>query len=164
MVNAHPVICRLMKAALAEVVSIQSEVGDSSWSEAAFLAEFSSATSSIWGARLGGALVGFLVIQEVLDESHILNLAVAGACQGQGIGRTLLSDVLHDLFRRGRNTVFLEVRPSNLRARALYESIGFREVGRRVAYYRDNAEDAVVMRLELRGFVEQSRLSERSAA
>lgn len=164
MVQAPPVICRLMKAAIAEVLSIQSEVGDSSWSEAAFLAEFSSATSSIWGARRGGALVAFLVIQEVLDESHILNLAVAGSCQGQGIGRLLLCDVLHDLFRRGRNTVFLEVRPSNVRARALYESIGFREVGRRVAYYRDNAEDAVVMRLELLGFVEQMRQPHRTAA
>ena len=162
--TAQPVICRLTQAAIAEVVAIQEEVGDTGWSESAFVAEFSSATSAIWGARLGGGLIGFLVVQEVLDEAHVLNVAVSAAHQGQGVGRALLGYVLHDLFQRGRRTVFLEVRPSNVRARSLYESVGFSEVGRRQQYYRDNAEDAVVLRLDLLAYIERSRTPHRSAA
>ena len=67
----------------------------------------------------------------------------------RGIGRLLLGTVLDEARRRGLRLVGLEVRPSNAGALRLYESFGFRVVGRRRGYYYDTGEDALVMQAEL---------------
>ncbi len=67
------------------------------------------------------------------------------AARRRGIARTLLRGVLDDSRGRGFRTVALEVRPSNEHALALYDSLGFRIVGRRRGYYYDTGEDALVM-------------------
>ena len=96
-------------------------------------------------------VVGYGVLSVAAREAHLLNLCVAPAAQGQGHGQRLLRRML-DLARwHEAQRVFLEVRPSNPRAIALYEHAGFNEIGRRRGYYPTarGREDAVVMALEL---------------
>lgn len=95
-----------------------------------------------------GRIVAVCVAMDGVDEIHLLNIAVARAQQGQGIARALL-DLLYERCRaRQASLLWLEVRPSNERACALYIREGFVEVGRRKGYYPapDGREDALVMR------------------
>ena len=80
---------------------------------------------------------GFLIFWVVLDEMHILNLAVHPDHRRRSIARQLLAEL-----------AWLEVRPSNRAALALYESFGFKEVGRRPRYYDDTQEDALLLTLD----------------
>lgn len=90
----------------------------------------------------------YLIFWVVLEEMHILNLAVHPAQRRQGIARRLLSEGLAQARTLGAEIAWLEVRPSNLAARALYESFGFKEVGRRPHYYDDTQEDALLLTLD----------------
>ncbi|HEX4229939.1 MAG TPA: ribosomal protein S18-alanine N-acetyltransferase [Bryobacteraceae bacterium] len=94
-------------------------------------------------AEIDGQVAGFLVSRSVHLEREILNLAVAPEWRRRGIAKTLLE---HHLAQGG--THFLEVRESNLAAQALYRTLGFREVGRRLGYYDRPAESAIVMRMK----------------
>ena len=89
----------------------------------------------------------YLIFWVVLDEMHILNLAVHPAQHRRGIARRLLSEGLVQARSLGAELAWLEVRPSNAPARALYESFGFEEVGRRPRYYDDTQEDALLLTL-----------------
>jgi len=90
-------------------------------------------------------IVGFMGVWYMVDQLHLVTIAVDPGRQGQGTGRRLLLDCF-DLAREAElNEVVLEVRQSNARARALYEHFGFREAGVLKDYYKDNHEDAVVM-------------------
>jgi len=97
-------------------------------------------------ASARGGVDGYVIAQDAADEGEILNLAVAPAQSRGGIGRALVEQVLVALAERGARQVFLEVRESNAAARALYEGVGFEEVGRRSRYYRRPVEDAIVLR------------------
>lgn len=96
-------------------------------------------------------IVGYFLMSVAAGEAHVLNVCVAPDMQGQGHGRRLLHALLK--LARGRNVtrVFLEVRPSNANAIALYHDEGFNEIGRRPRYYpaADGREDALVMAMEL---------------
>lgn len=94
----------------------------------------------------GGPVVGYVVAWFVLDEGEIANLAVAPEARGRGFGAMLLDAAVAEGERVGVSTMYLEVRSSNLRARRLYESRGFVEVGRRRRYYRRPVEDAIILR------------------
>lgn len=106
---------------------------------------------SCWLMQADGEPAGYAVLMMVLDEAHILNISVAADCQRQGLGRRLL-DHLGDVARTvGGRQMFLEVRPSNAAALALYARAGFETIGRRKGYYpaAGGREDALVMRLPL---------------
>jgi ribosomal-protein-alanine N-acetyltransferase len=96
-----------------------------------------------------GEVLGYVVAWFVADEGEIANLAVAPAGWGSGIGRVLLDAALAEAKQRRIESVYLEVRDSNVRARRLYQSRGFEEVGRRAKYYRRPVEDAIVLRRTL---------------
>jgi [ribosomal protein S18]-alanine N-acetyltransferase len=91
-----------------------------------------------------GALAGYLCLQLVLDEAEILDVAVAPALRGRGVGRQLVEGALSQSRRLGAALVFLEVRVGNAEAILLYRRLGFREIGRRKGYY-DDGEDAILM-------------------
>jgi len=97
----------------------------------------------------GGVVLGYVVAWFVADEGEIANLAVSPAGWGGGIGRALLDAALAEAVLRRIDSVYLEVRDSNERARRLYQSRGFEEVGRRRGYYRRPVEDAIVLRRAL---------------
>ena len=81
----------------------------------------------------------------VLDELHVLNVAVAPGHRRRGLARWLLAFAIAKASRMGATRGLLEVRAGNADALALYESLGFRPIGRRPAYYRDPPEDALVL-------------------
>ncbi|MGY4830956.1 ribosomal protein S18-alanine N-acetyltransferase [Sphaerotilaceae bacterium SBD11-9] len=108
----------------------------------------------LYGAQ--GELLGYFIAMEGVDELHLLNITVAPAAQGQGHARFLL-DELRALGRsKHAQQIWLEVRESNARARAIYEHCGFKHIGLRRGYYpasrsthASGREDAVVMSLAL---------------
>jgi [ribosomal protein S18]-alanine N-acetyltransferase len=104
-----------------------------------------------WVLHEGAAILGYAVLSVAAGEGHILNVCVDPALQRRGHGRRLLRALLHLARGRGAQRLFLEVRPSNPGAIALYESEGFNEIGRRPRYYpaHDGREDAIVMAMEL---------------
>ena len=105
-----------------------------------------------WIMRRNARPVAYAVMLTVLDEAHLLNIGVARDSQRAGLGRELLRFLIGEARRRGSTQFFLEVRPSNLPALALYRAYGFQQIGRRKAYYpvRDGGrEDAIVLRLDL---------------
>ena len=99
----------------------------------------------------GGAPIGYCVWQEVADEAHVHNVAIATRCRRLGLGRRLLAACLGLAARRQARRGFLDARAGNEAALALYRSLGFREVGRRRRYYAEPAEDAIVMEVSLEG-------------
>lgn len=138
---------------LVQVAAVEAAVQRFPWTAGHF-ADSMAAGYRCLVLEQGGELVGFSILMFVLDEMHLLNLAVAPAWQGQGLGRELLSRLLGVSRSEGAQQVFLEVRPSNARAIALYRSSGFEVVGRRAGYYPAEGglrEDAVVMRRGLDG-------------
>lgn len=98
-----------------------------------------------------GEILGYGMLSIAADEAHVLNVGVDPLYQSKGHGRRLLRELVRSARHHGAHRVFLEVRPSNLSAIALYHSEGFNEIGRRPRYYpADNGrEDALVMALEL---------------
>ena len=98
-----------------------------------------------------GAAIGYFVAMAGVDELHLLNVTVAPTHQGQGFGTLLLDAVNHHGLRLGFGRLLLEVRHSNLHARALYQRRGFVAVGLRRSYYPalQGREDAVVLCLHL---------------
>lgn len=101
--------------------------------------------------EIGFDLVGYGVMSTGAGEAHILNLCVRETMRGRGIGRTLLRQLLDLAVEAGVEDAFLEVRPSNLAAIRLYQSLGFVPVGVRRGYYQaaGGREDATVLRLDL---------------
>lgn len=103
-------------------------------------------------ADLDGEIVAYGVVAMGAGEAHILNLCVRGDLRGRSIGRQMLMLLLERSRQAGMEAVFLEVRPSNPHAIALYQSVGFAQVGLRKGYYQapDNGrEDALVLKLDL---------------
>lgn len=96
-------------------------------------------------------VMGFIVGRAVNDEWEIENIAVTGDARRRGLGSHLLGDFLHHIRGSGATQAFLEVRESNVAARALYEKWAFIEAGRRKAYYQDPPEDAVLLKFSFPG-------------
>ncbi len=103
--------------------------------------------SRCWVVELDGRVVAMLVGWFIVDELHIATIATHPEFRGQGIGRDLLSHALRSAREEGAVKSFLEVRESNEVAQKMYRSFGFVEDGRRSEYYKDNAEDAILMSL-----------------
>jgi len=135
---------------LDEVVAIERASFSMPWSRGAFLYELQqNRVARCLVMREDARVVGYLCLWEIGDELHITNVAVHPEHRRRGVGRALVSGVLDDARTRKLKLVVLEVRPSNHEARTLYESFGFRVVGRRRGYYYDTGEDALVMEVAL---------------
>jgi ribosomal-protein-alanine N-acetyltransferase len=120
--------------------SYQFEVGENNASEP-WLAEAQDANGR-------PVIAGYIVPWLLIDEVHIANLAVATSFRRMGLARRLLQQALERAATKGARKATLEVRAGNQAALALYESFGFRPVGRRKRYYHDNGEDALLMLLD----------------
>jgi ribosomal-protein-alanine N-acetyltransferase len=138
-------ICPMAEADLDRVLEIERACFPSPWLRQHFLDELNSAYAFPLSAfAADGTLVGFICPMLLLDEGHILDVAVDPAWRGRGLGRLLVQRVLDDCRSGGASFVSLEVRVSNVAAIALYRGMGFIEVGRRKRYYQDG-EDALMM-------------------
>jgi len=90
-------------------------------------------------------IVGYVGLWLMVDEAHIVAIAVREAYRRRGIGETLLAEAIDLALTNRQEAVTLEVRRSNTGAQALYEKYRFLKVGVRRRYYSDNHEDAVIM-------------------
>jgi ribosomal-protein-alanine N-acetyltransferase len=97
------------------------------------------------GTPGGGGLCAYCAFRLVLDEMHVMNVAVAPTARRRGLARWLLRFAMTRARREGAVRALLEVRAGNRQAVALYESLGFRRLGVRRGYYRDPVEDAIVL-------------------
>jgi ribosomal-protein-alanine N-acetyltransferase len=97
------------------------------------------------------AVIGYAILMMVLDEAHLLNISVSPSWKGKGWGRHLLNHMMQVGRDKAGLNMFLEVRPSNVSAIMLYESIGFNEMGVRPGYYpaQNGRENAVLMGVAL---------------
>lgn len=120
------------------------------WSEGNF-SDSLSAGYGCWMMLDGVEPVGYAVLMQVIDEAHILNISVVADRQRGGLGRRLLDHLASTARGAGATQLYLEVRPSNAAALALYAQAGFETIGRRKGYYpaKGGREDALVMRLPL---------------
>ena len=89
-------------------------------------------------------VIGYTGMWVLFDEAQITNVAVSPIYQDRGVGRQMMSAIMQIAKDKGANAMTLEVRPSNSSAMHLYESLGFKSVGRRPGYYEDG-EDAEIM-------------------
>ena len=99
-------------------------------------------------AAAARGIVAYCVYRLVVDDMHLMDVAVAPVWRRRGLARWLVRFALARTVRDGARRAFLEVRESNHPARALYASMGFSSAGRRAGYYREPPEPAVVLRLE----------------
>ena len=97
------------------------------------------------GASVEPRVVAYGGFWLILDEAHISTLAVDPAYRGRGLGEWMLVVLIETAMLRGAGELTLEVRVGNQVAQQLYSKYGFRQVGLRKAYYRDNGEDALIM-------------------
>ena len=118
------------------------------WSEKSIETELSCRLSLWLVAMEGEQVVGYVGSQTVIDESDMMNIAVHPDFRRRGIAETLVAALEDALRDRGSRALTLEVRTSNAPAIALYEKLGFRQVGLRKNYYRNPREDALILRKE----------------
>lgn len=129
-----------------DVRAIEIEVFPSPWPGNAYHRELTGNRSAhyqcLWREDQIAAYGGLWVVGE---EAHVTTIGVRRSEQGQGVGRTMFCALVNRAYELGANFISLEVRPSNEVAIHLYDSFGFRILGRRRGYYTDNGEDALVM-------------------
>jgi [ribosomal protein S18]-alanine N-acetyltransferase len=122
------------------------------WAEREYDALFAPETPtrvSLVAEHEDGGILGFLIARCVLKHWEIENIVVASEQRRGGIGSALVRRLLDQGARSGAASVHLEVRESNVAARQLYEKVGFSDSGRRTGYYRDPAEDALLMEISI---------------
>lgn len=135
---------------LEEVVAIEDAIYTHPWTRGNFTDSMHAGYDCrTW--RHDGELVGYFILMVAAGEAHLLNLSIAARHQRSGQGRALLREATELARRRGARSMFLEVRPSNLAAQALYTRFGFRRIAVRRGYYPAHAgrEDALVFTLPL---------------
>ena len=148
--SATPGLRALRESDLDAVMAIEQRAYPFPWTRGIFR-DCLLAAYPAWVLHEHGLVVGYGVVSLAADEAHILNVCIAPERQGRGHGRRLLRALVDYARDNGAARVFLEVRPSNPQAIALYHDEGFNEIGRRPRYYpsHDGREDALVMAMEL---------------
>ena len=130
---------------LPEVLRIEHDTFPMGWVGSMFEAELDGPVSHSVVLETDDALVGYALYRVVLDEAHLMNIAVEHIHRGRGLGMQLLEHIMQDSEALGAQHMFLEVRVTNKIARQLYSRSGFEEIGLRKRYYQDNGEDALLM-------------------
>lgn len=132
------------------IMEIEPQIYSHPWTRGNFSDSLKSGYSA-WVLMLHEQIIGYSLVMMVMDEAHLLNLSVAKAYQKQGLGRLLLEKMIEIARANQASNMFLEVRPSNISAIALYENMGFNEMAIRRGYYpaAHGREDAVLMGLAI---------------
>lgn len=140
-----PEIVAMRASDLAQVVALEAAAQAFPWRARNFTDSLSDGHHA-WVLRHGTACLGFAILMYVIDEAHLLNIAVAPGAQGQGHGARLLQHAMREAAWAGMDKLYLEARASNLRALQIYHSFGFRQIGLRKAYYpaKEGREDALI--------------------
>ena len=118
------------------------------WSENSIASELENKLAFWLVAMEGETVAGYIGSQTVMDETDMMNVAVHPDHRRKGIAEELVNTLVENLKKMGSHRLTLEVRASNASAIALYEKLGFSEIGRRKNYYRNPREDALILRKE----------------
>jgi ribosomal-protein-alanine N-acetyltransferase len=145
-----PRLAMMLDEDLDEVLAIENAIYTHPWTQGNFSDSLRAGYDCrTW--RVERELVGYFILMVAAGEAHLLNLSIAARHQRSGHGRALLREAADLARRRGARSLFLEVRPSNLGAQALYTRFGFRRIAVRRGYYpaHSGREDALVFTLTL---------------
>jgi [ribosomal protein S18]-alanine N-acetyltransferase len=142
---AELIIREMQEDDISAIMEIERSSFTTPWLEISFLSEIYKKNGISKVALFEGKLIGYVCVNYVLHESHLLNLAVHQDFRKQGVGTILMNEILSELKKRGCVFVYLEVRVSNTAAQAFYERFGFRAESRRKKYYAHPNEDALLM-------------------
>ena len=133
---------------VAQVAALEKQCFSEPWSENSVASELSNPLSAWLVAMDGDVLAGYVGSQSVMGETDMMNIAVDAHYRRQGIAQALIEALVMHLKEKGSHSLTLEVRISNQPAIALYEKLGFVQVGKRLNYYRNPKEDALILRKE----------------
>jgi tRNA threonylcarbamoyladenosine biosynthesis protein TsaB len=129
-------------ADVASVMVIERQAYPFPWTSGNFLDSLKAGyTMKVLKER--GVMIGYLVWMRVVDEVHLLNVALSPARQGRGLGAWMMRQLMDQVRAIGIDQILLEVRPSNTSAIRLYRKLGFEDIGRRKGYYPNSAASAV---------------------
>ena len=131
---------------LPEIVEIERQSYPHPWTQIIF-GDCLHAGYSGWVCGRSGMIEAYGILSAAAGEAHLLNICVRKESRQQGLGRKMLRHLVAIARRHDTEMIFLEVRPSNVAARALYEDEGFNELGNRRDYYPagDGREDALIL-------------------
>ena len=118
------------------------------WSEKSVASELDNKWALWFVALEEDKVIGYIGSQTSIDETDVMNVAVHPDFRRRGIAESLIIRLVDELKMRGSHALMLEVRASNAPAIALYEKLGFVQVGCRKNYYRNPKEDALILRKE----------------
>lgn len=130
---------------VAQVAALERQCFADPWSEGSIASELDNPLSLWLVAEQDGAVCGYVGSQTVLDETDMMNIAVRPDCRRQGIAAALIEELVSRLKEQGSHILRLEVRESNTPAIALYNSMGFTQLGIRKNYYRNPKENALIL-------------------
>jgi len=143
-------LCRLTSEDVQPILEIEHSSFRRPWGQQSFVSELTCQQACGLVVKLesqGAAeeIAGYICLRFILDEMHILKIAVAATRRRQGIATWLLGKAFHLGIQRGAASVLIEVRPSNEPALNLYQKLGFEFLARRPGYYPETGEDALVL-------------------
>lgn len=138
-------IVKMNESHVSAVAELEKQNFSEPWPEIAVRGELTNKLA-LWLVALDGeTVVGYVGSQTVLQEADMMNIAVADSHRRRGIARMLVEELIRQL---DAYQLTLEVRASNAGAIALYDSLGFTQVGLRKNYYHKPKEDALILRKE----------------
>lgn len=145
----NPVIRTMIIDDIPVVIELDKMSFSLPWPERSFRFELTdNPASRCWIAEVDGRIVGVIVVWLLMGEAHVATLATHPNYRRQGIAKKLLAHALQHLAGEGAQSSFLEVRAGNIAAQEMYRKFGYKESGRRRHYYKDNDEDAILMKLD----------------
>lgn len=138
-------ISRATPEDLPEIIAIEQLCFSDPWSSNSLLDEINLPRSCCLVIRENQAMVGYAMLRQILNEGHIMNIAIHPEYQNHGIGTLLMGELLKQADTNGIVSIFLEVRISNKPAVQMYQKLGFELISTRKNYYTHPCEDALVM-------------------
>ena len=142
------IIEKMNSSHVAQIAQLEKICFSDPWSEKSVASELENKLAFWLVAVEEDRVAGYIGSQTVMDETDMMNVAVHPDFRRQGIAEALVIGLVEHLKTMGSRCLTLEVRASNAPAIALYEKLGFREIGRRKNYYRNPREDALILRKE----------------
>ena len=139
-------IVKMESSHVAQIAELEKLCFSEPWSENSIATELTNPLSAWLVAMDGQMLAGYVGSQSVMGESDMMNIAVSPQYRRQGVAQALVEALVAHLKERENISLTLEVRVSNAPAIALYEKLGFVQVGRRPNYYRSPKEDALILK------------------
>lgn len=143
------IIREMKQSDVPAIAELEKQCFSAPWSENMITSSMESRLSCWLVAEINGTIAGYVGSESVIDSADMMNIAVAPEFRRQGVGIALVNGLISRLQRKSIAFLLLEVRVSNKPAIAMYEKMGFLQVGLRPRYYCNPREDAFIMRKEL---------------